>query len=593
MHLFLCSRHPRNLFQFQLLIIYFFCFQTFSNSPLAWADEKTVEVASSNKGACDSHLNKMLNLYFHSDKIEQISSGAFHALILKEGLVHSIGFNSYGQLGLPGVARKKDIYTPVPSLNGVRDIATGDFHSMALKNDGTLYAWGLNEFGQLGTDIRDICIHEDRKKSCSRNPILLPKPKNIQKISGGGYHTLALDEKGLVWAWGKNEYGQAGNEKIQFNSPPIKLPLKNVVDISAGAHHSLALKSDGTVWAWGSNGFGQLGNPESGKFSPVPFQVLKLDGILAITAGADHSLAIKKDGTVWSWGANWYGQLGDGSTLNQFSPVQVQNLDQALSVSGGVLHSTAIKKDGSVWAWGNNEHHQLANETLGKQSLIPAKIKGVTGKQLSSGWHHTLLINDRLQLFFWGYPFHSHSHETDSSLKRYFFNGSSSLWSQFTSFEYLLKITNSPDYENAALAKKGGKATAYMSHMSLPASNAINDSCISHSLKETWTSDLELNAWWQVDLGGKKRKISMVAIFFRTDHEDKNQTNQFKILASNDPDFIEHVEFEPRKGMNFPPMGFLFYPFSEKKPYRYIRLINTSPAFTSFTEVQVYVKVTH
>ena len=145
-------------------------------------------------------------------------------------------------------------------------------------------------------------------------------------FAAGGQHSLALKSDGTVWAWGLNDYNQLGNGTATNSSKPVQVPgLNNASAIAAGYFHSLALKSDGTVWAWGLNGHGRLGNGTTVD-SGTPVQVLGLSNVSAIVAGHDHSLALKSDGTVWAWGANHIGQLGNGTTANSSTSVQVTGL---------------------------------------------------------------------------------------------------------------------------------------------------------------------------------------------------------------------------------------------------------------------------
>ena len=123
--------------------------------------------------------------------------------------------------------------------------------------------------------------------------------------------------------------------------------------IAGGGEHSIALKSDGTVWAWGNNWVGQLGDGTTSHRS-TPVQVSGLSGVIAIAGGGYHSIALKSDGTVWAWGWNEYGQLGDGTTSHRSTPVQVSGLSGVIAIAGGGYHSIALKSDGTVWAWGNN-----------------------------------------------------------------------------------------------------------------------------------------------------------------------------------------------------------------------------------------------
>ena len=182
-------------------------------------------------------------------------------------------------------------------------------------------------------------------------------------LATGDYHSLALKSDGTVWAWGYNYYGQLGDGSTTSSTTPVQVSgLSGVIALAGGYSHSLALKSDGTVWAWGSNYSGQLGDGSTTS-STTPVQVSNLDGVVALAAGSYHSLALKSYDTVWAWGYNYYGQLGDGSTDsstgNRSTPVQVSGLRGVIALAGGGYHSLALKSDGTVWAWGRNYHSQL------------------------------------------------------------------------------------------------------------------------------------------------------------------------------------------------------------------------------------------
>src|SRR5205814_3801499 len=169
--------------------------------------------------------------------------------------------------------------------------------------------------------------------------------------------------------------------------------------------HSLALRSDGTVWAWGADGFGQLGRgvlaqtpdlpplPDCGSTIPVP--VMELSQVAAVAAGAYHNLALKTDGTAWSWGANWNGQVGDGSTNDQFAPKIVPGLSDVRALAGGAFHSLAVKKDGTVWAWGRNDFGQLGNDSM-PESTRPVPVGGLPEAKAVAGgsWHSLALRSD-------------------------------------------------------------------------------------------------------------------------------------------------------------------------------------------------------
>ena len=148
--------------------------------------------------------------------------------------------------------------------------------------------------------------------------------------------------------------------------------------VVAGDNYSVALKTDGTIFAWGDNSQGQLGDgSQITRLSPVA--VTGLSDVIAIAAGSLHTLAVKRDGSVWSWGSNGSGQLGDGTTTTRLAPVQIPNFTDVVAVAAGASHSVALKKDGSVWSWGSNASHQLGNGAVGGQQLSPAQVVGITG----------------------------------------------------------------------------------------------------------------------------------------------------------------------------------------------------------------------
>jgi alpha-tubulin suppressor-like RCC1 family protein/C1A family cysteine protease len=242
----------------------------------------------------------------------------------------------------------------ISNLTGAVAIAEGGDHGLALKNDGTIWAWGFNDYGQLGNGTTWD----------SEIPVQVKNLTGAIAIAGGREHSLALRNDGTVWDWGENNSCQLGNEQHQTSSNiPVQVTnLTGVIAIAGGDYHSLALKNDGTVWAWGANDYGQLGN-RSTNSSDFPIQVSNLTGIIAIAGGREHSLALKSDGTVWAWGLNCSGQLGNGTILNSNVPIQIGNLTDVIAIDGEGDHSLALKNDGTVWTWGDNSWGQLGNGT--------------------------------------------------------------------------------------------------------------------------------------------------------------------------------------------------------------------------------------
>src|SRR6185312_1603769 len=171
--------------------------------------------------------------------------------------------------------------------------------------------------------------------------------------------TTALKSDGTVWSWGSNGFGQLGNGGYTSTTTPVQTTITGVVAISSWSAFTLALKSDGTVWGWGTDYSGELGDGGSNTNRPSPVRTLNLTNVVAIANGWIHGLAVKSDGTVWTWGRNVNGQLGDGTFTNRSAPVQVSGLTAATAAAGGENHSLALKSDGTVWAWGDNSRGEL------------------------------------------------------------------------------------------------------------------------------------------------------------------------------------------------------------------------------------------
>ncbi|HEY6009435.1 MAG TPA: hypothetical protein VIU40_14005, partial [Geobacteraceae bacterium] len=227
--------------------------------------------------------------------IVALAAGGGHSLVLKEdGTVWAWGNNLFGQLG-DGTTTNRSAPVRVVGLSGVISVAAGYEHSLALTDDGTVWAWGKNWFGQLGVGT------SLPYRSMAEPVVGIPAMK---ALSGGGEHTLALAEDGTVWAWGKNWFGQLGvDTSLPYRAMPEQVTgIPAMKTLSAGGEHSLALAENGTVWAWGKNWFGQLGT--IGTYPPyrtLPEQVPWIFGVQALDAGEEHSLLLGANDSLWEW----------------------------------------------------------------------------------------------------------------------------------------------------------------------------------------------------------------------------------------------------------------------------------------------------
>ena len=306
-----------------------------------------------------------------------IDGGEGHTLAVKlDGTVWAWGLNNYGQLG-DATTENENIPVQVNGLLDIIAVACGGNHSVVLDRNGDVWAWGANEYGQLG-------IGGESSLGSKRN-----KPEKVNGLSGiialacGGSHTIALSKDGEIYGWGCNQKGQIGDGTYIKKTAPVKVNgLSGIIAITSGGalgvdtnSHNLALKSDGTVWAWGSNSDGQLGDgTDIDRNTPV--QVGGLSHVIAIAGGGAHSVALKSDGTVWAWGCNWAGQLGIGIPFSAKSkPVQVEYLSNVITITSGWMHSIAEKSDGTLYAWGYNELGELGDGTFTNRSLpVPVKL---------------------------------------------------------------------------------------------------------------------------------------------------------------------------------------------------------------------------
>jgi alpha-tubulin suppressor-like RCC1 family protein len=294
------------------------------------------------------------------------------AALRADATVWTWGSNSYSALGNGTTVNQSTVpvqvlQDPSTPLTDVVAIASGYLHYLALKSDGTVWAWGADWAYQLG--------NSSGNNSAFALPVLLADGSplhDIVSIACGDDYNLALKADGSVWAWGYNSYRQLGSSDTIWAraAPGLVTGLTNVIAVAGGAYHSLALKSDGTVWSWGRNTQGCLGNGSATGTQATPGQVADFDHVIAIAAAKTHSLALKSDGTVWSWGDNSAGQLGVGTSPNKsLSPVQTQNLSAIIAIAAAGSQNMALAVNGSLFGWGANESGQLGNSPLTTETL--------------------------------------------------------------------------------------------------------------------------------------------------------------------------------------------------------------------------------
>lgn len=309
-----------------------------------------------------------------------VAAGWYHSLaVTPGGGVRAWGWNHFGQLGRGSTTGSTAL--AVPGLSNVRSVAAGLAHSLALKADGTVWAWGYNGQGQLGTG----------STTDSPVPVQVQGLTRVVAIAAGGVHSLAVDSGGRVDAWGWNGLGALGQGHTYNRPVPTAVPFNvsnDAVGVAGGTYHSLVVWRDGTVWTFGWNGVGQLGNGSTTD-SSRPTRIPGLSGVAEAAGGIAHSLARGHNGEVWAWGWNVLGQLGDGTTNDRRTPVPVTGLTNVRSVAAGGYHSLAALDSGAVRSWGWNGAGQLGTGSTA-DSLRPTPA-GTAGKsEVAAGVAHSL-----------------------------------------------------------------------------------------------------------------------------------------------------------------------------------------------------------
>ena len=292
-----------------------------------------------------------------------LSLGDYHSgVIAQDGSLYMWGVNDFGQIG-DGTTKNR--YKPTKILDHVVSVSLGDYYSGAITQDGSLYMWGSNVYGQIGDGTT-----EDRYKPTK---IL----DHVIAVSLGYCHSGAITQDGSLYMWGSNDSGQIGDGTTEDRYKPTKI-LDHVIAVSLGVSHSGAITQDGSLYMWGSNVYGEIGDgTEEDRYKPTKI----LDHVIAVSLGDDHSGAITQDGSLYMWGRNYYGEIGDGTEEDRYKPTKI--LDHVIAVSLGVGHSGAITQDGSLYMWGWNSDGQIGDGTT-KARYTPTQITIPGGVALPS-----------------------------------------------------------------------------------------------------------------------------------------------------------------------------------------------------------------
>lgn len=308
------------------------------------------------------------------------------------------GLNTYGQLGDASTTPRSSPATTSGGGNNWKAISFATSSGVAVKTDGTLWTWGRNEQGQLGTN-NTINRSSPGTTSGGGTTWLM--------ASAGTAHMAAVKIDGTLWTWGRNTSGQLGDNSTTVRSSPVTTSGGGATwfKVGCGAEHTVAVKTDGTLWCWGNNAFGQVGTGDTtNRSSPVTVSGGGTTWRMPSAGGLEFSSAIKSDGTLWTWGRNQNGQLGDGTTTNRSSPGTTAAAGTNWTYSAcGSYFIAAIKLDGTIWTWGLNTNGQLGDGSTSNRSSPGTLAGGGTNwKAVNTGDDAAYAIKTNGTLWSWG-----------------------------------------------------------------------------------------------------------------------------------------------------------------------------------------------
>jgi alpha-tubulin suppressor-like RCC1 family protein len=273
-----------------------------------------------------------------------------------------------------------------------RSVWASGWHSCAIEGT-TLYGWGQNSDGQLGTG--------NTQNANSRRPVM--KVQDPASVGLGQLHSCICDRSGQAFCWGRNMEGQLGTGSTKASLTPIPVPgITDCVQIAAGAGHTCVVRSGGTVWCWGANTSGQVGRPAETAPVTTPVQVSGLTDVLQVQGGEKYTCALRSDKTIACWGDNGMGQLGDGTTVSRANPAPVVGLSDIAEIAAGRFFVCARHMTGQVACWGLNSSSVLGSATP-MSSSVPLEIGGMSDAiQLAAGQQHACAIRMSGLLSCWG-----------------------------------------------------------------------------------------------------------------------------------------------------------------------------------------------
>ena len=326
------------------------------------------------------------------DQVQAIAAGRWTGVPFYE--LYAWGYNFIGALGVNSTI---NLSSPVQvgSLTTWNHIAAGANHSLSVKSDGTMWSWGYNGNGQVG----------DGTVVSRSSPVQIGALTNWSQADGGSTFSSSIKTDGTLWTWGKNNAGSLGiNITGGYRSSPVQVgALTTWSFVACGDDQIAAISTSGSLWTWGSNINGALGqNISVSVYRSSPVQVGALTDWLQVSGGGNHTATVKTNGTLWAWGRNAQGQVGDGTVVNRSSPVQIGALTTWAKVGCGSIHTAAIKTDGTLWVWGFNTNGRLGDGTTVSRSS-PVQVGALTNwSNVVLGSGSGIAIKNDRTLWTWG-----------------------------------------------------------------------------------------------------------------------------------------------------------------------------------------------
>jgi len=388
--------------------------ETMSGATVTWATSDAAVATVSSTGLVTSVANGTATITATSGSTSaaasvtvatatvwaSISAGHGHTVgLTPSGVAYAWGYNDRGQLGDGTTTIQRSTPTLVSGGHTWASISAGGFRTVGITTSGEAYAWGGNSHGQLG----------DGTMTDRTTPTLVSGGHTWTSISTETFSTVGLTPSGVAYAWGYNGYGQVGDGTTTDRTTPTLVSGGYTwASISAGTgQHTVGITTTGEAYAWGFNGYGQLGDGTTTLVVMTPRLVSGDHTWASIAAGNAHTVGLTTSGVAYAWGRNFYGELGDGTTIQRTTPVLQSGGHTWASISAGGYHQVGITTSGEAYAWGWNRDGQLGDGTMTDRTTPTLVSGGHTWASISAGhYDHTVGLTPSGVAYAWGHNLH-------------------------------------------------------------------------------------------------------------------------------------------------------------------------------------------